>query len=78
MSARKASACLAIAIGILVCSPAFSGVRTLEWNPSVGATGYRVHYGDVTGEYDITIDVTTEIEFTSEGTIRYTTDRKSR
>ena len=42
---------------LLAVSPwGFAGTIGLSWNPSVGASGYRVHYGPNPGQYTITVD----------------------
>jgi hypothetical protein len=41
----------------LAAPPQIAGTRTLSWSPSAGAGGYRVHYGDVSGDYSATVDV---------------------
>jgi hypothetical protein len=73
MSARSATL-VALTLGILACPSVFAGFRTLEWDPSAGATGYKVHYGDLSGNYATTIDVTNDIQTTQQGAVRYTTE----
>lgn len=72
MLARSATL-LALTLGVLLSSSALAGFRTLEWDPSAGATGYKVHYGDESGNYSTTIDVTDDIVVTPQGAVRYTT-----
>jgi len=37
--------------------PAGAGDLGFAWNPSTGATGYRLHYGATSGSYTSTVDV---------------------
>lgn len=46
-----------IAFLLIACSPVFAGFRTLSWDPSVGATGYRVYYGESSRDYSASLDV---------------------
>ncbi len=41
----------------LLSTPQFAGTRTVSWNPSAGATGYKLHYGTQPGDYSTTVNV---------------------
>ena len=49
-----------IALALVACAlvgPAFAGFRTVSWNPSSGASGYKIHYGTSPNSYSSVVDV---------------------
>ncbi len=50
--------CFAVAAAIAVASlPAHAGAIHVQWDSVTGATGYRVHYGSQSGQYNQSRDV---------------------
>lgn len=55
---RFSSPTLALLAGLFFAvDDAAAGTISLRWDPAPGASGYRIHYGTQSGQYDRTLDV---------------------
>jgi hypothetical protein len=63
---------ISLAFALVLCfspAPAFAADVTLAWNPNIedDLAGYRIYYGTASGDYDHTLEVGNQTEYTVAG-----------
>ena len=63
---------ISLAFALVLCfstAPAFAADVTLAWNPNTeeDLAGYRIYYGTASGDYDYTMEVGNQTEYTVTG-----------